>query len=121
MTQAAQLLGSTYEVPEEEGIDTEAVRRRDDYQALLRKLSHQSVVKHFDAYADIDWDSPEFKIDPSDARWELTEDDSLSATQWYRSQPQPIRARIGLHMDATFMRIGVHVSSVLTRGLPALT
>jgi hypothetical protein len=121
MTQAAQLLGSTYEVPEEEGICTEAVRRREDYQALLRKLSHQSVVKHFDAYADIDWDSPEFKIDSSDARWELTEDDSLGATQWYRSQPQPIRARIGLHMDATFMKIGVQFESVLKRGLLEFT
>ena len=31
------------------------------FDDLARRLSHQSVVKHFDAYGDIDWDSPELR------------------------------------------------------------
>ncbi len=41
----------------------------------------------------------------------------LGATAWYRSQPQPVRARIGLHMVATFMKIGLEFEGVLKRGL----
>ena len=33
---------------------------------LVRRLSEQSVVKHFDAYADVDWDAPEMAIDRHD-------------------------------------------------------
>jgi len=31
----------------------------------------------------------------------------LGATAWYRAQPEGVRARIGLHMIATFMKLGV--------------
>ena len=88
------------------------------YRKLLKRLAHQSVVKHFDAYADVDWDAPEMRIDPGDPRWELdAEDDALGATPWYRAQPQPVRAAIGLHMLASFMKIGLQFESVLKRGL----
>jgi hypothetical protein len=87
------------------------------YLKLLARLSHQSVVKHFDAYADVDWDAPEMRIDPSDPRWELDADEMLGATEWYRAQPQPVRAAIGLHMFASFMKIGLEFESVLKRGL----
>jgi hypothetical protein len=99
-------------------LDTSA-RDADDaaYRKLLQRLSHQSVVKHFDAYADVDWDAPEMRIDPSDPRWELDGDDPLGATAWYRAQPQPVRAAIGLHLFATFMKIGLQFESVLKRGL----
>src|SRR5437588_5614370 len=121
MSQAAQLLGSSYVVPEEERLQLETARREGEYLKLIRKLSHQSVVKHFDAYADIDWDGAEFAIDPTDARWELSSEgedaDDLGATAWYKAQPQPVRARIGLHMVSTFMKIGVQFESVLKRGL----
>ena len=99
-------------------------RRRSDresYAALLARLSHQSVVKHFDAYADVDWESEEFRLDPEDPRWELPADDGLGATAWYRSQPPAMRARIGLHIIATFMRIGLDFESVLKRGLLEFT
>jgi hypothetical protein len=91
--------------------------RHDAYFDLIRRLSHQSVVKHFDAYADIAWDSPEFRIDHDDPRWELEPDDVLGATEWYRSQPAGIRSRIGLRMLANFMKIGVVFEYVLKRGL----
>jgi hypothetical protein len=111
-TTAGILLGSGYAIPEEE----RPARRVESYPALVRRLSRQSVVKHFDAYADIDWDSEEYRIDPEDPRWEVFED-GLSGTAWYRDQPAGIRARIGLHMVATFMKIGVQFESVLKRGL----
>ena len=41
--------------------------RRETYAELVRRLSHQSVLKHFDAYADIDWDGDDFRIDPAGA------------------------------------------------------
>ena len=102
------------------GIPDEEVRRPggdESYGRLLQRLSHQSVVKHFDAYADIDWDDETLRIDPADPRWELAGDDGLGATAWYRSQPPEIRARIGLHRTATAMKIGAQFENVLQRGL----
>jgi hypothetical protein len=87
------------------------------YVGLLARLSHQSVVKHFDAYADVDWDSPELAIDAADPRWELSADDSLGATAWYRALPQPARARLGLDLVASKMKTGLEFENVLKRGL----
>src|SRR5947207_9135939 len=64
LMEASITLRPGYVLPEEEQIAA-------TYQHLLRRLSHQSVVKHFDAYADIDWDADEYRIDPEDPRWEL--------------------------------------------------
>jgi hypothetical protein len=111
MTAVASLAG---ELPQEEHARVDA---EEAYQRLLARLSHQSVVKHFDAYADVPWDDPAFAIDPEDPRFELSDTDPLGATAWYQAQPQPIRARIGLHMIATFARIGWQFESVLKRGL----
>src|SRR6266550_1151754 len=92
-------------------------RAVESFPALLARLSRQSVVKHFDAYADIDWDAAESRIDPDDPRWTWGDDDVLGATAWYRAQPEGVRARIGLHMIATFMKLGVQFEGVLKRGL----
>jgi hypothetical protein len=89
----------------------------DAYQALIHRLSRQSVEKHFDAYADIDWDAPEMQIDPTDPRWELPADDPVGQTEWYKRLPQAERARIGLHRVVTAMKIGAQFESVLKRGL----
>jgi hypothetical protein len=113
-TTTEPLLGERYQVPEEERATP---RRRESYEALVQRLSHQSVVKHFDAYADIPWDDPAYRIDPDDPRWELSLDDVLGRTAWYRAQPAGVRSRIGLHMYATFMQIGVQFESALKRGL----
>src|SRR5713101_7843828 len=114
-TQAAAVLDATYVVPEEER--PSASRQPESYAALVSRLSHQSVVKHFDAYADIAWDSEEFQIDPDDSRWELPDTDLLGSTAWYRAQPPGIRSRIGLHLFASFMKIGMQFEGVLKRGL----
>jgi hypothetical protein len=89
----------------------------DAFTRLLARLSHQSVTKRFDAYADIDWDGEDFRIDPDDPRWELGTDDPLGATAWYRAQPPGVRSRIGLHLVASKMKIGLEFESVLKRGL----
>jgi hypothetical protein len=99
------------EIPEEERDRTEA------FDGLVRRLSHQSVTKHFDAYADVPWDDPAYQIDPDDPRWELGDDDPLAATRWYRSLPQGTRARIGLHRIVSNMKVGLQFESVLKRGL----
>ena len=112
--EATITLGSDYVVPEEERL---TAARGETYARLLGRLSHQSVVKHFDAYADIDWEAAEFRVDPEDPRWELSSDDPLGATAWYRAQSPATRARLGLHLVATKMRIGAQFENALQRGL----
>jgi hypothetical protein len=87
------------------------------YRALIDRLSRQSVEKHFDAYADIDWDAPEMQIDPTDPRWCLGDRDPIGRSAWYRRLPPEEQARVGLHRVVTAMKIGVQFESVLKRGL----
>jgi hypothetical protein len=89
----------------------------DRFTELLRRLSHQSVVKHFDAYADVDWEHPDHAIDPTDPRWELAPDSALGGTEWYRSLPAATRARLGLHTITSNMKAGLQFENVLKRGL----
>ena len=103
----------TAEVPEDE----EEQSRPDAFEALVARLSQQSVTKHFDAYADVPWDEEAYRIEPEDPRWELPADDPLGATEWYQCLAQPTRARLGLEMVASKMKIGLEFESVLKRGL----
>lgn len=98
-------------------LDDEMAESPDAFDGLLGRLNEQSVRpgKHFDAYVDVPWD--EHPIDPTDHRWELGADDPLGATAWYQSQPQEVRARIGLHGIATKMHVGYFFEGVLKRGL----
>src|SRR5206468_8894750 len=92
-------------------LDTEQaadVLSGDAYQSLIGRLSQQSVVKHFDAYADVPWDDPEYRIDPEDPRWEMSEEDGgLGTTDWYKAQPQGVRARMGLQGIVSAMKTGL--------------
>lgn len=87
------------------------------YTAVLQRLNHASVKKHFDAYGDIDWDAPEHRIESDDPRWELPEDEPLGANAWYRTQPQATRARIGLELVAMRQKAGIEFENILSRGL----
>lgn len=109
-------LESTTVIPPEEHVVTVG-RRRETYPELVGRLSRQSVTKHFDAYADVDWDNPEYRLDLDDPRFDLPEIEPLGATEWYRSQPVLVRTRIGVHMIASFMKIGLQFENVLKRGL----
>jgi hypothetical protein len=101
------------DVPEHERRSNEA----ESYAALLARLSRLSVTKHFDAYADVDWDAPGNAIAHDDPRWELPADRPLGATAWYRGLPQPTRARLGLHLIATQLKLGLEFERVLKQGL----
>jgi hypothetical protein len=111
---------SQVDIPHEERLAANS-RRRETYPELVGRLSRQSVTKHFDAYADIDWDNESFRLMPNDRRFEIPEFETLGATAWYKQQPLEIRTRIGLHMVATFMRVGAQFESVLKRGLLEFT
>ena len=98
-------------------VPTASVDDRRSWDALLGRLSRQSVVKHFDAYADVAWDDAEMAVDRADPRWELDEADPLGGTTWYRQLPQADRAGLGLDLIASKMKIGLQFESVLKRGL----
>jgi len=36
----------------------------DEFTTMVSRLSRLSVERHFDAYADVDWDGPELALDP---------------------------------------------------------
>jgi len=93
--------------------------RPDPYRELVQRLSSQSVERHFDAYADVDWEAPELAIDPCDPRWELVDVDPLARSDWYRAQAPSVRARLGLHRVAVTMRTGWEFENLLQRGLLA--
>lgn len=92
-------------------------RSRPAHGDLLARLNRQSVVKHFDAYADVDWDAPDNGIDPEDPRFERPADCGIGRTAWYRAQPADVRARMGLHLACAQLRLGMEFESVLCRGL----
>ena len=99
------------------GEPSEEVEEPDAFAALLERLNRQSVTKHFEAYRDVPWDDDAYGIDPTDPRWELSAEDTLGATAWYRSLDQADRARLGLDTVASKMKIGLEFESVLKRGL----
>ena len=100
-------------LPEEERFRVE----RESCPELVGRLSRLSVTKPYDAYADVPWDEPKFRIDPDDPAWELDSNHPLGSTHWYKEQSLETRTRIGLHFVACAMHTGVHFENVLTRGL----
>ncbi|MET7770545.1 diiron oxygenase [Nocardia sp. NPDC005366] len=88
------------------------------YRETLATLSEGSVHRKFDPYLDIDWDGPEFAIDPEDPRWILSpEYDPLGATAWYRSLPTRRQIEIGTWRIANVIKVGAAFESVLIRGM----
>jgi hypothetical protein len=95
----------------------EKVKDRRAYEGVIDRLNKASVDKHWEAYADIPWDDPDLQVDPADPRWTLPPTDRLGGTEWYRSQPAEVQARIGLWRVATAMKIGLQFENLLKRGL----
>ncbi|MFI6516242.1 diiron oxygenase [Spirillospora sp. NPDC050679] len=95
----------------------EQVKDRKSYLGVIDRLNKASVDKHWEAYADIPWDDPEFQVVKSDPRWVLPPFDRLGETAWYRAQPPEIQAQIGLWRVATAMKIGLQFENLLKRGL----
>ncbi len=88
-----------------------------DWRALLGRLNRLSVTRHFDAYADVDWDDPELALDPTDRRWELPSSEPLGATGWYQQQSREVRSRLGCELVASQMKMGLVFENILKRGL----
>ena len=97
--------------------DTLIPQKDGAFEALVLRLSRQSAAKHSDAYADIDWDAPDYAIDPADPRWHLAQDDPLAVTDWYRALPPELQSRVALHRMAAAMRTGGQFENILQRGL----
>ena len=93
MTASTPTLAADEKLPTEERPEPGALADAAAYRALIERLSRQSVAKHYDAYLDIPWDDPAHALGEADPRWELTHDDPLGATAWYRALPQAERAR----------------------------
>ena len=110
---------ATYDEPTDSAVDDEVVVSDADgrWHSLLERLNDLSVTRHFDAYADVAWDEPAYAVDVHDPRWELSLDDPLGGTEWYRSLPQPQRAQLGLEVVASNMKAGLQFESILKRGL----
>ncbi|MBB3665248.1 MULTISPECIES: AurF N-oxygenase family protein [Prauserella salsuginis group] len=89
-----------------------------EYRDLLATLSEGSVHQSFDPFQDIDWDAPEYAIDPHDRRWVLSADiDPLGATQWYRDLPLDRQIEIGKWRLANSLKVGSAFESILIRGM----
>jgi hypothetical protein len=94
-------------------------RTEDGFRSLTARLNRASVEKHFDAYVDVDWDAPECALTVDDPRNELPSFDPLADTEWYRSQPVEVRAKVALYRVAAIMKTGWHFENLLQRGLLA--
>ncbi|HWG73655.1 MAG TPA: diiron oxygenase [Acidimicrobiales bacterium] len=87
------------------------------FVSMVERLSRQSVEKHSDAYADIDWDAEVNRVDAADPRWSLWPDDPLATSEWYQAQSPEMKSRIALQRVATAMRVGLQFENLLQRGL----
>lgn len=87
------------------------------YEDRLRTLSEASVHQHFDAFLDIDWDHPDFAIDPNDERWILPEADVLGRHPWYQALPREEQIRVGLYRQANVTKVGLQFEQILIAGL----
>ncbi len=79
---------------------------RENYNNIVNRLSKQSVEKHFEAYVDIDWDSPDNQINLDDERWGLFFVDPLRESNWYKGLDISKQKIAGVSRIATVMRIG---------------
>jgi hypothetical protein len=93
------------------------VTATDEFTVMVARLNKLSVERHFDAYADIDWDDPELALDPADPRFELPAVDPLRHTDWYAATSPTERAEIGCYRWAACMKTGWHFENLLQRGL----
>lgn len=89
-----------------------------EYADILNRLSQASVDRHFDAFADIDWDSPDFQVRRDDERWVLPANvDPLGAHPWYQQQSLEQQIKIGQWRQANILKVGLQFENILIRGI----
>ncbi|HEY8523889.1 MAG TPA: diiron oxygenase [Acidimicrobiales bacterium] len=87
------------------------------FATTVSRLSRLSVEKHFDAYADVDWDAPDMRVDPTDPRWVPLVTDPVADTDWYQGLTPEQKATYSLYRVAAAMKVGWHFENLLQRGL----
>jgi len=87
------------------------------YYDTLRTLSKASVDQHFDAFKDIDWDSPELAVLPDDERWILNDADEIGAHAWYKALPRERQIEIGRYRWAQVAKVGLQFEQLLIGGV----
>lgn len=87
------------------------------YHNTLNDLSEASVHRHFDAFASIPWDDPEFEVSDDDPRWILGPEDNLGAHPWYQSLPEEEQIRIGRYRFAQICKTGLQFEQLLIAGV----
>lgn len=90
---------------------------RDTFDALVERLSRQSVDKHFEAYLDVAWDELTGDEPLDAAGYGLWTFDPLGRSVWYRAQSPETQAGVGLHRIAAAMKIGWQFENLLQQGL----
>ena len=108
----SQTLESPPEIP--------ATLSNEEYARVLKGLSQASVDRHFDAFVDVPWDSPDFQIRKDDPRWVLPANaDPLGGHPWYQAQSLERQIEIGQWRQANILRVGVQFENILIRGIMA--
>ena len=90
----------------------------DEYAQVLKGLSQASVDRHFDAFIDVPWDSPDFEIRKDDPRWVLPAgSDPLGGHPWYQAQSLERQIEIGQWRQANILKVGLQFENILIRGI----
>ena len=90
----------------------------EEYAAVLKVLSRASVTRHFDAFVDVAWDSPDFEIRTNDPRWVLPANvDPRGSHPWYQSLPIEKQIEIGQWRQANILKVGLQFENILIRGI----
>jgi hypothetical protein len=89
---------------------------KQSYEDTLRVLSEASVERCFNAFKDVDWDSPQLAVDPRDERWILPEVDLLGAHPWYQALPRERQIEIGRHRLTAVVKTGSQFEQLLLLG-----
>ncbi|QLY30564.1 AurF N-oxygenase family protein [Nocardia huaxiensis] len=88
------------------------------YAERLLLLSQGSVDKHFDPFADIDWDNPDFEVRDDDPRWILPKSgDMLGRHPWYIGLTEDRKIEIGLWRQANIAKVGLQFETLLIGGM----
>ncbi|MQY26580.1 AurF N-oxygenase family protein [Nocardia aurantia] len=92
------------------------------YAEKLMLLSQGSVDKHFDPFADIDWDNADFDPDARPERWILPASaDPLGRHPWYRALSAEQQIAIGKYRQANIAKVGLQFESLLISGMVQYT
>ena len=88
-----------------------------EFHDSLRTLSEASVEQNFDAFKDIDWDHPDYAVDPTTHAGCCRASDVLGAHEWYLGLPEDEQIGIGLYRQANVTKVGLAVREVLISGV----